>query len=140
MLKLTRLLILVSVAILATQPVMACCLTGHGEPAITEAASEAPPCHGEVPAQHQTSNTGDHDQPTPADCPGCFDCDSAIMQAQTFDTNILLTQSSNQAPLAIIAARFDGFEYKPVVLKTGPPGDPPPTHYTPITLKQRLLI
>jgi hypothetical protein len=26
------------------------------------------------------------------------------------------------------------------VFKTGPPGDPPPLHHTPITLKQRLLI
>lgn len=140
MLKLTRLLVLISVALLAARPVMACCLTGHGEPAVSDIQTEAPPCHGEASVPHQQTAEKQHTPPLPADCPGCFDCDSAIMQAQTVNNDILLAQPSSEIPLAILEARFVGFEQKAVVLKTGPPGDPPPLLHTPITLKQRLLI
>lgn len=140
MLNLTRFLILIAVAVMAARPVMACCLTGHGEPQITQASADMPPCHGEQSAPEHSEQTGDHERPSPADCPGCFDCDAGVMQAQSFDDGTLLVQNSTEIPVAILTARFEGFEHKSIVLKTGPPGDPPRIHTTPITLKQRLLI
>ncbi|WP_370337593.1 hypothetical protein [Parvularcula marina] len=138
--QVTRLLILISVAFLAARPVMACCLTGDAEPVVAEFQTETPPCHGETPAsQHANADTANSDR-DPSDCPGCFDCDAAIMQAHTVDDGALLTQITSEIPLVTLASRFAGFEHKPVVFKTGPPGDPPPLHHTPITLKQRLLI
>lgn len=140
MLQLIRLLVLISVAFLAAGPVMACCLTGHGEPAVADIQTEEPPCHGEPSTPHQQTVEKQHTPFLPADCPGGFDCDSAMMQAHTANSDILLAQPSSEIPLATLEARFVGFEQKAVVLKTGPPGDPPPLFHTPISLKQRLLI
>ncbi len=140
MLKLTRLLILIAVAAIVAQPVMACCLTGHGEPQITQASADMPLCHGEQTAPEHSEQNSDHERPSPADCPGCIDCDAGVMQAQSFDDGTLLVQTSTEFPVAILTARFEGFGHKSTVLKTGPPGDPPRIHTTPITLKQRLLI
>ncbi|MEL7322552.1 MAG: hypothetical protein AAFN03_11215 [Pseudomonadota bacterium] len=140
MLKLTRLLILIAVVLVATQPVMACCLTGHAEPAASHTSVEAPPCHGEAsPASHGDTKT-DQPSPSPMDCPGCLDCDSAVMQAQSFENGVTLTQLSSETPMAVIASRFEGFGHTETVFKTGPPGDAPAPLSTPITLKQRLLI
>ena len=140
MLNLSRLLILIAVAIVAARPVMACCLTGHGEPVLAEAATETPPCHGDTSSTHETNAADEDVDRATADCPGCFDCDAAMMQAHTVDDGALLTQLPTEIPLAVLASRFEGFEHKATVFKTGPPGDPPLTTLTPITLKQRLLI
>lgn len=140
MLKLTRLLILIAVALVVTQPIMACCLTGHAEPAASHTSIEAAPCHGEAsPSSHVDTKT---DQPSPStmDCPGCLDCDSAVMQAQSFQNGVTLTQLSSETPMAVITSRFEGFEHTATIFKTGPPGDPPLPLSTPIILKQRLLI
>ena len=140
MLKLTRLLFLIAVALVATQPIMACCLAGHAEPAASDTSVEAPPCHGEAPLSALGDNETDQQPPSPMDCPGCLDCDSAVMQAQSFENGALLTQLSPEIPLAVIASRFEGFGHTETIFKTGPPGDPPLPLSTPITLKQRLLI
>jgi hypothetical protein len=141
MLKLTRLLILIAVALVATQPIMACCLAGHAEPVASHTSVDKPPCHGEAPlSAHGDSKMDQQQLPAPMDCPGCLDCDSAVMQAQTFETGALLTQLSPEIPLAVIDSRFEGFGQAETIFKTGPPGDPPLPLSTPITLKQRLLI
>lgn len=140
MLKLTRLLILIAVALVATQPIMACCLAGHAEPAASHTSVEAPPCHGEAPLSAHGDSETDQQKPAPMDCPGCLDCDSAVMQAQSFENGALLTQLSAEIPLAVIASQFEGFGHTETVFKTGPPGDPTLPLSTPITLKQRLLI
>lgn len=139
MLKLTRFLILIAVALVAARPVMACCLTGHGELAIQDVQAEAPPCHGETLSPQHAARQ-DHQPSSPMACPGCLDCDASLMQAQSVDDSALLTQPPSETPLAVIASRFDGFEHQSIVLKTGPPGDPLSLHETPLTLKQRLLI
>lgn len=140
MLKLTRLLILISVAFLAARPVMACCLTGHGETAMAEMKVESPPCHDEVAAGHHGAAEEKQKPSSPFDCPGCIDCDTAVMQAHSVDDGAVLNQLPSEIPFIVLAARFDGFEHKSTVFKTGPPGDPPLPLPTPITLKQRLLI
>lgn len=140
MLKLTRLLILVSVAILAARPVMACCLTGHNAPAALEVQNETPPCHGEAPDTDEANTINILADRGLSDCPGCSDCDTAMIQTHTADDGALLTQPPTETPVAALAARFVGFELESIVLKTGPPDDPSFFHYTPITLKQRLLI
>lgn len=140
MLKLTRLLILIAVALVATQPIMACCLAGHAEPAASHTSVDVPPCHGEAPlSAHGDGKTGQQ-PPAPMDCPSCLDCDSAVMQAQSFENGALLKQLSPEIPLAVIASRFEGFGHTETIFKTGPPGDPPLPLSTPIILKQRLLI
>lgn len=140
MLKLTRLLLLLAVALVAARPVMACCLTGHSEPAASHLQAEAPPCHGESNTSHATTGKSDHQPALPMECPGCVDCDLAVMQAQSVDDGALITQGSSDIPIAMIGSRFAGFQHEPTVYKTGPPGEPPGIHQTPITLKQRQLI
>ncbi|MEM6415590.1 MAG: hypothetical protein AAF720_13150 [Pseudomonadota bacterium] len=140
MLKLTRLLILIAVALVATQPIMACCLTGHAEPAASHTSIEAAPCHGEASLSSHGDTKTDQPSPSPMDCPGCLDCDSAVMQAQSFENGVTFTQLSPEIPVTVIASRFEGFGHSETIFKTGPPGDPPLPLSTPITLKQRLLI
>ena len=77
---LSRLLAILAVALVAAQPVMACCLVGHDAVAQDAALVSDPPCHDSgmqmSPADHADAakDTGD--------CPGCNDCDSPLMQAQ----------------------------------------------------------
>lgn len=140
MLKLTRHLLLIAVALLAARPVMACCVVGHGESYQLVSLSAAPPCHESM--SHAASVTGHQDsrnQPS-TDCSGCPDCQSVVMAAQSVTNGAVLTGASNDHPLAMIASRFVGFEFKPTVLTTGPPNYRPPPAQTPIALKQRLLI
>lgn len=120
---------------------MACCLMGHGEADLTaQVETQSPPCHEtHSEPRHDVANA-DHEPASPFECPGCLDCDTAIMQVQSVDGGAVLAQASPEIPIAVLASRFAGFEHKAVVFKTGPPGDPPTTHQTPITLKQRLLI
>ena len=140
MLKLTRLFVLIAVASLAVGPVMACCVTGHAETISPAAKVETPPCHGESSSSEHGRMPHEDGSQSPFDCPGCLDCDASVMQAQSVDDAALLSQQPNDIPIAVLASRFDGFEHRSIVFKTGPPGDPPTTHQTPITLKQRLLI
>ena len=140
MFKLTSLMILIVVAAFAVQPVMACCLTGHGEAAIADADTATPSCHDATESMSDVSLGVSHEMPGPVDCPGCLDCDSAIMQAQSIDDSALLTQLLSDVPIAVLSAKFTGFGYKTTVYKTGPPVDPPLKASTPISLKQRLLI
>lgn len=140
MLNLTRLLMLMAVASLATVPAMACCVTGHVQPAVSQTRVGIPSCHGEQsPSMHGEEDRAQ--QPiSSSDCPGCRDCDIAIVQTQSVIDGALLSQSAPEIPLATLQSQFSGFGYKLVVLKTGPPGTPPATLQTPIALKQRLLI
>lgn len=144
MLKLTRLMILVAVAFMVARPVMACCITGHNEAPSSVHSAETPSCHDAADSSEHTSSDTSGEMPGdmqgPMECPGCFDCDSAIMQAQTFDEGAVLTESLSEIPVALLTARFEGFHHNSTVLTTGPPGHAPPTNSTPITLKQRLLI
>lgn len=140
MLNLTRLFILIAVALVATQPVMACCLAGHADAVTVQSPPETLPCHGEMSHSDHGKTDAIYHLPSPTECPGCLDCDTAVTQAQSFDTNVLLTKDSQETSLTALTARFDGFEHKTTVFTTGPPGDPTISRPTPITLKQRLLI
>ena len=139
MFKLTRLMILLAVATLVAQPVMACCLTGHVD-AAAEAQMTAEPCHDTTEAMDPSAMDTSHDMQGPMDCPGCLDCDAASMQAQSIDDSGLLTQSPSEVPMAVLSAKFEGFGHESIVYKTGPPSDPRLPFPTPVTLKQRLLI
>ncbi|NBC19824.1 MAG: hypothetical protein GVY06_02050 [Alphaproteobacteria bacterium] len=140
MLKLARLLFLIALAAMVARPVMACCLTGHGAGAAVAAESDMPPCHGPAPAAGHAGEALDRTMPAPPDCPGCLDCDTAFIKAQTVNDAALIEAGPSEGSLAGPAARFSGFEPSATVFKTGPPGDPPRAHATPVTLRQRLLI
>lgn len=138
--KLTRLMILIAVAFLAVRPVMACCLVGHAGVEAVENTADVSPCHGARNSEADSAGTSDRNPAIPFDCPGCMDCSAAVTQAQSVEHGTILSAAESDIPLAALMSRFDGFERKPVTLKTGPPGDPPPRLFTPVTLKQRLLI
>ena len=140
MLKLTRLLVLISIAVLVARPVMACCLAGHGAPAPPQVQAETQPCHGALSAGHPDRVGTDHRPAPPMDCPGCFDCETAIIQAQALDGSGVLAQAPSDVALAILVSRFAGFEPAPTVFKTGPPADPLLSPRTLVDLKQHLLI
>jgi len=134
----SRLFAVLAIALLATQPVMACCLVGHEAAAQETSQVASPPCHDSgmpmAPAENTDTEEGSNE------CPGCYDCDSALMQAQTSDDSTALTASSAEVSYAVLAAEYPGFAHAPVIFKTGPPGEPSLPLSTPITLKQRLLI
>lgn len=132
--KLTRLLMLLAVALLAARPVMACCLDGHPVSHMAPTDVETSPCH-DVQDTIPAGLSGE----APVDCPSQLDCETALRHAQTFDDGTLLASVLKDVPLPAVLARFDGFEAPRLVLKTGPPGDPPPLTTTPVRLKQRLL-
>ncbi len=140
MTRLTRLLILMAVALMAARPVMACCLVGHGQPAVAEIQAQLPPCHDTAPTLPGADEAMVSDLTDRPDCPGCADCDSAVMQAQSASNDAVLTPGPSETPLAVLSVAFPGFDHPPVVFKTGPPADPAPVRLTPITLRQRLLI
>jgi len=138
MLVWNRLVALLVVAIMAAQPAMACCLTGHPASVAEAAQKDTPPCH--APGM-QMAAAGTPDTPdTSTDCPGCDGCDSAVMQAQASGDNLILSGAASEIPLAVLSAQFPGFSYRPVIFRTGPPGEPARPLTTPISLKQRLLI
>jgi len=134
----SRLFAVLAIALLAVQPVMACCLVGHEAAAQETSQVASPPCHDSSMqmASGQNVDTEQHSD----ECPGCYDCDSALMQAQASDDSTALSASSSEVPYAVLAAQFPGFAHDPVIFKTGPPGEPSLPLSTPITLKQRLLI
>jgi len=134
----SRLFAFLAVALLAAQPVMACCLVGQAAAAQETSQVASPPCHdsGMQMAPAQNANTEqDSDE-----CPGCYDCNSALMQAQASDDSTALSASSAEVSYVVLAAEYPGFGHDPVIFKTGPPGEPSLPLSTPITLKQRLLI
>jgi len=132
--NLTRLFAILTVALMAAQPVMACCLVGH------DAAVQVsePPCH-DTGMDMAPTDDGEAAQGTD-DCPGCFDCDGPLIKAQGLGDGAVLAASSTDIPFAVLAARFSGFAHPQVIFKTGPPGEPQLPLSTPISLKQRLLI
>lgn len=134
MLKLTRLLILIAVATFVARPVMACCLTGH------DALAMAEPCHEMPMTESTTLSVMDHERQAPVDCPGCLDCESAVIQVQLVDDGALLTKHETQISLAVAGHTSIPVVARPDQFKTGPPDDPPLVLQTPVTLKQRLLI
>lgn len=138
MIALGRLLVIIAAAIFAAQPVMACCLTGHSETQIAQVSAE-PPCHGDANDAGPNRQTHDQNTSDASDCPGCLDCDSAIMQTQSQDDLTVLASASLDLPIQTLEARFSGFEHRLVVRTTGPPRDPPARLLTPVTLKQRFL-
>lgn len=133
-----RFLAILAVAIVAAQPVMACCLAGHAEAQIAQMSAE-PPCHGDTHDAAPGAQTDAHDLANPRDCPGCPDCDRAAIGAQNFDDQAVLATGPSETPAGETATDFAGFEPRRVVLTTGPPRDPPLLHSSPVTLKQRLL-
>lgn len=135
---LTRFFAILAVALVAAQPVMACCLAGHGAVAQKVAQVSDPPCH-DSGMQMAPADKAGAAQDTD-DCPGCYDCDSPLMQAQEAEDSTLLSSSSAEIPYAMLAVQFPRFAHQPVIFKTGPPGAPQLPLSTPITLKQRLLI
>lgn len=140
MLNLTRLFVLIAAAALLAQPVMACCMAGHGDAHALAVSTDASPCHDAREDMDHVSSDASHPMPSSMDCPGCLNCDSALMQAQSADVAVALASTTIDAPISILETRFDGFQHASTVLKTGPPGDTPLPLFTPITLKQRLLI
>lgn len=120
------------------QPVVACCLFGHA--AAAQKASEVadPPCD-DSSMQMAPAEKADAELDT-NDCPRCYDCDSTAMQAQASDDSATLSAASAEIPHAVLAAQFPKFAHRPVILKTGPPGEISLPLSTPITLKQRLLV
>ena len=145
MLKLTRLIVLIAVALLAARPAMACCASGHDTVPDQEIAAEDTSCQGKGGMAAHTTHAPDEAPAEPAshtdDCPGCSICTTAMAHAQTFDDARVLVQAQSDAPVAVLAARANDTRFKAVPLKTGgPPGTLPRRHDTPITLKQRLLV
>lgn len=128
------------VAIFAAQPVMACCLTGHADVSVAEITAE-PPCHGDAENGSVQARDGMHNASDPFDCPGCRDCDTAIMEAQVqHDWTVLTSVPSDDVPVIALEKRFPGFEPRLMVLSTGPPRDISFPLLSPVSLKQRLLI
>jgi hypothetical protein len=140
MLVLARLLTVLAVLLVTAQPVMACCLAGQTAPIIKMSPDTEQPCHGDGMRMQTASDGVTHSMPGDADCPGCTDCDSPVMQAQALDNAAVLSPSASEIPVALHAVHFPGFAHTPVILKTGPPEAPPFVHVTPLELKQRLLI
>ena len=139
MLKLTRFLILIAVALTAARPVMACCFTGHGVSHMTEAAAEASPCHGEQQGAEQHAPTPS-DAANLFDCPGCADCNIAVANTSVSVPDAVLAAGALEIPFTALSTHFEAREFTPLALKTGPPGAPPALRSTPVSLKQRLLI
>ena len=139
--RLTRLLIMMIVAIFAAQPVMACCLSAHESTPVVAERAELP-CHGDThdaaaQAQDGVANTSS----SRLDCPGCLDCDSLIMAVQAQeDPGFLAASAPDEAAEVAPGTRFAGFETRLLVLATGPPREVSLPLHTPISLKQRLLI
>lgn len=140
MLKLTRLLVLIAVALMASRPVMACCFTGHEVSHMAEAAAQAQPCHGDQQEAERRAPAAPSHAATPFDCPGCADCNIAVAKTGVSVPDAVLAAGASEIPFTVLSAQFEAREFTPLALKTGPPGDPPALRATPVSLKQRLLI
>lgn len=130
-----------AVALLAAQPVMACCLTGHAQPAATEMSADMP-CHDAInsgPDHKDAAGPSTENQNGP-DCPGCPDCNASTMQAQPSADETYQSKSAADFEFAAIEIRFTGFVPRSLVQATGPPRNWSLPVISPITLKQRLLI
>lgn len=124
--RLTRMLGVLLGLMLAVQPALACCVTGHAEAGVD---AESTPCHGDHEAP----------QPEPADCPGCSHCGPVMSQAvqpDMGDRMIVwpeLEAIENDAQLP--AAAREG-----PILDTGPPLNPDPPLRGILAVTQRLRI
>ena len=119
---------------------MACCMEDHAEPIVSRTLVKMPPCHDDQTSSHQGDTTSAQHSPSPSECPGCLDCDPALLNGQLATEGALLAQLMSEIPLAAARSYFAGSKQHSIVFKTGPPGDPVTVPNTPITLKQRLLI
>ncbi len=133
---LTRLFMLLAIAAFAASPVMACCITGHAQASAATIQAEAPPCHGNMESEAAAPMSQD----TPADCPGCGDCEAAMLAAETADQATVLTSTDDLQLLPIEVNRWTGYETPRILRTTGPPRASPGLPDTPISLKQRLLV
>jgi len=106
---------------------------------MTEAAADAPPCHSDRQGAKQHA-------PAPSDtanlfgCPGCADCNIAIVQAVSSVADAALAAGASEIPHTALSEQYVTQAFTPLAMKTGPPGATPGLLSTPITLKQRLLI
>lgn len=132
----TRLLLILAVAAFAASPVMACCMTGHAQAGAEIIQAEAPPCHGNAEAEAAAPMSHD----TPADCPGCADCETAMLPAKTADQAVILSSVDDLQLLPVEVSGWTGYETPRMLRTTGPPPAPPGRPNTPISLKQRLLV
>lgn len=132
----TRLFMILAVAAFVAIPVMACCMAGHAQTGKATIQAEAPPCHGNM--ESEAAAPMSHD--TPADCPGCADCESAMLAAKTADQATMLTSADDLLLLPVEVTRWAGYETPRILRTTGPPRAPPGLPNTPISLKQRLLV
>lgn len=138
MLIVSRLITLLAIVLVTAQPVMACCLTGHPAPASAQMSGE-PPWHDA--SEDMSAETGDNRSLAidTSDCPGCPDCDTATMQAQSLDDLTILASAAPDLPLPVALSKFTGFAPRRIVLNTGPPRKLAIARLSPVTLKQRLL-
>jgi hypothetical protein len=132
----TRLLMILAVAIFAASPVMACCLNNHVEASAETHSVDATPCHGEA---EPTASKPISDNNLEG-CPGCAECETAMLQAQTADPSAVLASGQELQLMSLQGDQWTGFNAPLVVRTTGPPHDLSRVPDTPITLKQRFLI
>jgi hypothetical protein len=123
-----RIILLAAAVLLSAQPVMACCLQGH-----SAAVEVTPPCH-EMPSEEDRAGNLAGD-----DCPGCADCETALVASDVKPSKPLLDPSFAKA---VLYASAQIAEVPEVTLNgaTGPPRtslNPPPN---PVSLYQKLLI
>jgi len=127
---------ILAVAAFAASPVMACCMTGLAQTGEATIEAKAPSCHGNMEAEAATPMSHD----TPADCPGCADCESAMLAAKTADQATMLASADDLQLSPVEINRWTGYETPRTLRTTGPPRAPPGLPNTPISLKQRLLV
>uniref|UniRef100_UPI0030F78B36 hypothetical protein n=1 Tax=Hyphomonas sp. TaxID=87 RepID=UPI0030F78B36 len=132
----TRLLMILAVAAFAATPIMACCMTGHAQTHAMTIQAEAPPCHDELAPDAAKPMPGD----MVADCPGCADCESAMLAARTADQATLLSSAGQVQLSPVEVNRWTGYDIPRTLRTTGPPRASPRLPTTPVSLKQRLLV
>lgn len=134
--QLTRLFMILAVAVFAASPVMACCVTGPAEASVANDQSEAPSCHDDADNMASAPAADDNT----ADCPGCADCETAMLQAKTVDLPTILASAADLHLVAVSVDQWSGFDAPRILHTTGPPRASPRSPNTPTSLKQRFLI
>lgn len=133
---LARLFMILAVAVFAASPVMACCLNHPVEASAETHHTDTLPCHGET----ETAASEPVSHTNMADCPGCADCATAMLQAEAADHSEALASVHDLQLTLIQGDQWTGFEAPRIVRTTGPPHGASVVPDTPITLKQRFLI
>lgn len=132
----TRLLMILAVAAFAATPIMACCMTGHAQTHAMTIQAEAPHCHDDMQPGAGKPVSGD----MVADCPGCADCEPAMLGARSTDQATLLASAGQVQLSPVKADRRTGYDTPRTLQTTGPPRASPRLPTTPVSLKQRLLV